>query len=368
MTNGSPWHLRRGALGVLTILAAASAARAEPHLAVRTGLTCGACHINRTGGGGRTAYGAGYGARTLPWKPSAAGGLFDGQVHERVRLGADLRAAYAATFRAGGEPYLGEYRLSEVNLYLGVDLLPERLTLYLDGRFAQGQAGSREAFALYRAAKAGVYVKAGRFFVPYGIRLLDDDAATRRPVGFTFDEADTGIEAGVDTGTWVSSLAVTNGSGGGPETDNKKQYSWVGGYVRPRWRVGLSASRNELPNDAGRTVAGPSAGLRSGPVVLFAEYAWIEDRDATGATVREEAAHVEADWLVLRGLNLRVWAGAVDPERGATRDRRDQCGLAIEWTCLPGLQVRGLVRLRDGPQEVPGSRDDQAAIEIHLYF
>lgn len=361
-------RFRGGALVLLPILAAAPAARAEPHLALRTGLTCGACHVNRTGGGERTAYGAGFGARTLPWKTPTGDGLFDGQVHPRVRLGSDLRAGYLGTFRADGGPYLGEYRVSEVNLYFGVDLLPDRLTLYVDERVAPGQATSREAFALYRASKAGVYAKAGRFFLPYGIRLQDDDAATRRPLGFSFDGGDLGIEAGVDTGTWVSSLAATNGTGGGPETDNKKQYSWVGSYVRPRWRVGLAATRNALPNSASHTVGGPNVGFKAGPVVALAEYAWFEDRDDAGASVRGEAAHVEADWLVVRGLNLRVWGGAFDPDRRAANDRRDQAGIAVDWTALPGLQVRTFVRLRDGPADVPGSGDDQAAVEVHLYF
>src|SRR6185503_9294188 len=156
-----------------------TAARAEPYLAVRAGLSCASCHLNRTGGGGRTAYGAGYGAATLPARWFPAETLFDGAVGERLRLGADGRAGYVGHLPESG-PYLGEFRVFEANLYGAVNLLPERLAFYLDERVAPGSAANREAFALLSSHRAGMYAKAGRFFVPFGLRLLDDDAATRR--------------------------------------------------------------------------------------------------------------------------------------------------------------------------------------------
>ncbi len=351
----------------LTLAAAWGGATAEPYVAVRAGLSCASCHVNATGGGERTAYGAGYGARTLPWRTPGER-AFDGQIHDQVRIGADLRAGYLGTIRAGGAPYLGEYRTDEANLSVDVAVLRDRLHLYADEQVAPGQASSREAFAAWRFATAGAWVKAGRFFVPFGIRLQDDDAATRRPMGFSFDGSDTGIEAGLDSGTWYSALAFTNGTGGGPETDNGKQVSWTGSFVRPRWRAGLSAMENRLPGSAGRKVAGPHAAAKLGPVVLLGEVLWAKDRDGVDPAVRSAAAHVEADWIPIRGLTLRAWAGGFDPDRSMGGDRRDQAGLAADWTALPGLQVRAIVRLRDGPADVPGARDDQAEIQVHVYF
>jgi len=350
------------------LFACSESARAEPYLALRAGLSCSACHANRTGGGGRTAYGSGYGSQQLPWKKTyGADSLWDGAIHARVRIGGDLRGAYLGRLRKDA-PYVGEYRLSEANVYLTADLLPDRLTFYVDERLAPGAATARELFALLRPGPRGVYVKAGRFFLPFGWRLLDDDAATRRPVGFSFDQSDTGIEVGAEEGGWSGILSVSNGTAGAPETDNGKQASFVGAYTRPRWRVGLSAANNDLAGRRRHRAGGVFGGIRRGALVLLAEIDRVESRGAAGPEIEGEARHAELDLLLLEGLNLRVWAGRFDPDRSAPADTLRQSGIALDWTVLPGLQVRGVFRGRNGPAGVAGSRDDEATLEVHLYF
>ena len=349
-------------------LTASGIARAEPLFAARTGLGCASCHLNRTGGGGRTAYGAGYGAQMLPWKKLASGhGLFDGAIGERVRIGLDARGGYLATLRDPG-PYIGEAKLSEADVDLAVDLLRNRLLIYLDEHVAPGGASSREAFALYTIERAGFYVKGGRFFLPFGLRFQDDEAATRRATGFTFESADVGAEVGADDGRWSTALSITNGTSGGAEGDNGKQYSWTGARVFSLGRLGLSLSTNDLPARAHRTVAGAFGTFRAGPVVVLAEADVIHDDDGTNPQRRGGAGHLELDALAHAGLTLRAFAGASDLDRNDGISRSTQWGVGVDWTPLPGLQVRGLYRARDGPSSVPGAKDDQAVVEAHVYF
>ncbi len=359
----------RGLAPALLLAALASGfARAEPLFAARTGLGCGTCHLNRTGGGGRTAYGAGYGAQTLPWKKLAPGhGLFDGSVGDRVRVGFDGRGGYLGTFRDTG-PYIGEAKLSEADLYLGVDLVRDTLSIYIDEHVAPGGAASREMFALYAIDRAGLYVKGGKFFLPFGLRLQDDEAATRRATGFTFDAADIGAEVGVDDGRWSSALSITNGTSGGAEGDNGKQYSWTGARVFSLGRIGLSASTNDLPAGAHRTVAGVFGTFRAGPVVVLSEADVIHDDDGENPERRGGAGHLEIDAMAHAGVTLRAFAGASDLDTGDGVRRLSQWGVGLDWTPLPGLQIRALYRARNGPPSVPGARDDQAWIEAHVYF
>jgi hypothetical protein len=356
-------------LVVLAVLVTASgSARAEPLFAARTGLGCASCHVNRTGGGGRTAYGAGYGAQTLPWnKLAPAHALFDGSVGDRVRVGFDGRGGYLATFRDAG-PYIGEARVQEADVYLGVDLLKDRLSIYIDEHVAPGGASSREAFALYAIDRAGFYVKGGKFFLPFGLRFQDDDAATRRTTGFTFETADIGAEVGMDDGNWSTSFSMTNGTSGGAETDNGKQYCWIGARVFSLGRVGLSASTNVLPNSAHRSVAGAFGTYRAGPIVVLTEADVIHDDDGVTPQRRGGAGHLEVDGLPHAGLTLRAFAGAGDLDVNDGVERSTQWGIGIDWTPLPGLQLRALYRARNGPPSVAGSRDDQAWLEAHVYF
>jgi hypothetical protein len=244
----------------------------------------------------------------------------------------------------------------------------DALSIYIDEHVAPGGAASRETFALYAIDRVGFYVKGGKFFLPFGLRLQDDEAATRRTTGFTFDTADIGAEVGVDDGTWSSALSITNGTSGGPEGDNGKQYSWSGVRVFPLGRIGLSASTNDLPAGAHRTVAGVFGTFRAGPVVVLSEADVIHDNNGTNPERRGGAGHLELDALAHAGLTLRVFAGAANPDRDDGVARMTQWGVGLDWTPLPGLQIRALYRARNGPSSVPGSRDDQAWIEAHVYF
>jgi len=358
----------RRALAALLIVIPSAATRAEPYLAARTGLTCGTCHLNRTGGGGRTAYGAGYGARTLPWRKMVAGhALVDGAIGERIRLGFDGRGAYAATFRDPG-PYIGEAKISEADVYLGVELVTDTLAIYLDESVAPGGASAREAVAVYSAPRAALYAKAGKFFLPFGLRLQDDEAATRRGTGFTLDTSDVGAEVGFDDGRWTSALSITNGTSGGAETDNDKQIVWTGARLWSLGRLGLSASNNDLPARAHRTVAGAFGTFRADPVVVLAEVDVLRDNDGVHPERRGAAGHVELDAAAYDGLDLRAFVGAYDLDRDDGERRLSQWGVAADWTPLPGLQVRATYRNRKGPAAAPGSGDDVGTIEIHVYF
>lgn len=346
----------------------ATAATAEPYLALREGLTCAACHVNRTGGGGRTTYGSGYGRQSLPWRRVRdADKLFDGELAAHVRLGGDLRASYTGNLREAA-PYIGEYRLAAANLYLSVDLVSDRLTLYVDERVAPGGAASREAFALVRAGRLGLYAKGGRLLPPFGLRLQDDDAATRRFTGFNFATSDTGVEVGLQGGEWSGSLSVTNGTSATTEADNGKQVSLTGGYVRGRWRLGVSGAHNDLPGRAERILAGLHGGWTLGPVGILAEYDVIGERVPGLAAVEGLAEHLELDGIPVRGVRLRAWGGRFDPDRDRTGDEREQAGIGADWTVVPGLQIRAYYRHQHGPASEPASRDDQAVAEVHLYF
>ena len=88
-------HTRLGLSALfLGLCMAASAARAEPYLAVQLGLKCGQCHVNPTGGGLRTTFGDIFAQTVLPAQHLDTGTPLDnwtGQVGNYLRVGGDVR-------------------------------------------------------------------------------------------------------------------------------------------------------------------------------------------------------------------------------------------------------------------------------------
>ena len=145
------------------------------------------------------------------------------------------------------------------------------------------------------------------------------------------------------------------------DADNRKQYvasgTWIGSWAR----VGLSAASNDLPGLAHRTLGEGYAGFRAGRLVLLLAYTRTLGSDAEGTRLRGEAGHLEADVEVTRGVTLRAWTGAHDPDRTVDGDAISQWGIAADVTALPGLQVRSFWRDRDGG-------DAEVRLEAHVYF
>src|SRR5437667_402860 len=217
---------------VALVLCAAGAARAEPYLMVREGAKCSACHTNQTGGGKRTAFAhlhahdIEHDLDLLPVPPGVK--PFNGEINSYASIGGDLRVQNITVFqdrpnRLGRVPTNEAFRRSvrsndsrvfEFLAYGQVDLLPDFVTLYADEDFTSG-ATNREAFGMIRGFLPwDTYVKAGRLFPAYGLRVQDDQAFIRARTGYTFQTPDEGGEIGIQPGPFFLASSITNGTAG----------------------------------------------------------------------------------------------------------------------------------------------------------
>jgi hypothetical protein len=381
MTEG---RLRAAAgfpVAVALALAGSGLARAEPYIGLRAGRPCAACHVNVTGGGMRNAHGVMFGLTALPWRgaPTAADDptYFRGRVADNLHVGADLRASHTSTFSVSADD--NAFDVDAANLYADLQLVRGRVHLYLDERVAPGAARSREAFALLEDLPGRLYVKAGRFFPPYGWRLLDDEAFIRTVPGYGFNLPDDGVEVGWTPGRLAGSLAVTNGAGGASEQDDHKQVSMLAAFTHDRFRAGVSGSANRR-GDEDRRFAGILAGARLGPLVFLGEADAGRVEALRGLppppgsvrdTVRQVVTYAEVDWLVHGGLNLKVHHDYLDPDTSQNGDEVDRVGAAVEATPAPYIQLRILFRRTDRPREVRGiffEDDREVVAELHVYL
>ena len=352
-------------LGTLAGLLASGRAGAEPYLAVESGLKCANCHVNPTGGGKRTPFGELYArsqisaqavtlsSDTKPWT---------GDVTKWFAVGADVRGGYDSV-SIPGQTTESEFSLKRATTYLDFIALPNLLSFYFDEKVAPDNTENREAYVLVTPHNGRYVIKAGQMFLPFGLRLQDDDAFVRQASGVNFRTPDDGVELGLELPKWTAQLAVTKGAADNGSDDRT---SLSAAYVQPRWRVG--ASYNVNPDPLGdRDMGAVFAGLKSGPISWLAELDLITDKSPSGAN-RSYATLLEGNWRVHKGHNLKITYEYLDPNRDLGQEGQERYSAVWEYSPVQFVQSRVGVRHYNGPSGVPVTNRDEAFAELHVYF
>ena len=337
---------------------------AEPYLALEGGQKCLNCHTNITGGGKRTPTGTAFAQLTWPARP-APEQYWDGRIIDQLYLGGQLRADATYTSIPNQDSEF-EFDVESARLFFELPLLKNRLTVYLDQQFSPGSE-TREAFALLFFRNRSVYVKAGKFFLPFGWRLEDDSEFIRQVTGINFDNPDEGLEVGFDRGANSIRFSVTNGAGGGAETDSGKQYSFLYSFVRPIWRVGASANFNDAGSDE-KTMFGAFAGLKTGPVMWLGEIDFVSD-DSLDPNGRDQiVGFAEANWQFRRGHNLKLTYGVFEPDDDVDEDEQVRYSIVYEYSPIGFAQIRLGARFRDGIPQNDLQNSDLYFAQLNTYF
>lgn len=369
------------ALAVATLLLACSPALAEPQFALRKSAGCEACHVNQSGGGMRAEYGTSFSQTDVPMRRLP--GALDPNLGKWITLGADVRAVHKSRLRTKTELPAGDgdvvewesqasnsFEMPEGNVYVRVEPIHGHLTLYLDETVSPEGASAREAFVMVHGLPAGLWFKAGRFMLPFGLRIRDDEAFIRQQTGFTYANQDLGLEIGVAPYPFSLAVAVSNGSGGGADPNSPKQVTASAALVGPWLRGGLSFSFNDTSTEQFRFhtwVAGGHLGLRLGRLVLLGEFDWLHGLTDTQPW-DQWAFFSEADFEALKGLWFKLRFEAFDPLVSLDENERDRFVFGLSWFPVQYLELRAEYRLnRDIPQRIDGNVDE-VILEIHGYL
>jgi hypothetical protein len=357
-------------VGFLLLLITAFAplrAHAEPYFAVRMGLKCSACHVNPTGGGMRNAYGEAWSQTVLPARTVdfGADAPWTGEISRYFAIGGNLRADAAYT-RIPNQDSQSAFDLEELRVYLDARVIPDRLSIYVDQRLAPGSSTNAEAYGRIWFDNQRYYIKAGQMFLPYGLRLQDDSAFIRQAPGINFATPDHGIEFGLETAAWSAQVAVSNGTAGGPETDNGKQLSLRVEHVNSRWRAGASFNTNHT--DVGdRQMQNVFGGIRTGPIAWLAEVDYIDDKSLVPGR-KQWAGLIEADWNLAKGHNLKLTAENFDPSTDISEDQQVRYSLVWEYVPMQFAQLRAGFRYYDGIPQNDLQNRQQYFLQLNGYF
>lgn len=353
----------------LACLIAWSATNAEPYLAVMEGYHCGTCHTSSSGGGMRNVFGNVYSRMLLPAKTlgvsDANSFQWNGEIFKYFKAGANIRASERRT-EIPGQPDQSGWDLRRASLYGAFEPATDKLLIYVDEEFGQGDHFNRETWARWNF-KGPFYARAGRFFLPFGLRIEDDTAFIRQIPGINFTTPDKGVEVGYDKGPWSAQLAVSNGTAGGPELDDGKQVSLSAVYVQSKWRLGGSLNFNN--SDAGdRELYGVFAGYRTGPVAWLAEVDYVVDMGFPEGKRNRIATLIEGNWRIRKGFNLKVTFEYLDPDDTLEEDEQNRSSAVLEVFPVQFTQLRVGIRYYDGiPQSAVQNRTE-SFLQVHAYF
>jgi hypothetical protein len=356
-------------VGTVAVVAVATLlvtpARAEPYLAVESGLKCVNCHVNPSGGGKRNQFGTLYARNQISSKAVTLDSErkpWTGDVTKWFATGADLRGGYESV----DTPGLGEqsdWDVERATVYAEFRAVPNLLSFYFDQKVAPDNDENREAYVLLTPRQGKYVVKAGRMFLPFGLRLQDDTAFVRETSGINFLTPEEGLELGLELPKWSVQAALTDPEGGKSSNDHA---SLSAAYVRPRWRVG--ASYNTIDDPLGdRNMQALFGGLRTGPISWLAEIDFITD-ESTAGDLDSYATLLEGNWRVRKGHNLKVSYEYLEPDRDRGEDQQERYSVLWEYSPVQFVQTRVGFRSYNGIPNFPSSNREQVFAELHVYF
>ncbi|MFC3123323.1 hypothetical protein [Agaribacter flavus] len=350
---------------LVSLLSLSNSAVAEPYLAIKTKAKCSACHVNPIGGGMRTKFGTLYGHTQLPKEISDIVGADIGEITDYLKIGGNFRYNAQAS-RNEADESSSTFRVESAQVYVAIQPKNSKFSLYLDQQIAPGAAVNREAFLKYNYA-SNHYIKAGKMYVPYGLRLEDDTSFVRQVTGFNFDSSDNGVELGLEYDDTTLNFFVTNGTSAVSNNDDKFLFGAKAEHLFGNARVGGTVVVNDSDANEQRfyNVYG---GLTWGNWVFLGEANLIETEGITSSSIEELVGLIEANYQLQKGLNVKLTGEYYDPDRGIDENQETRYSLVVEYTPLSMLQVRLGVRSSEGIPQQPSRTNELLFLQSHVYF
>ena len=329
-------------------------ASAIPLYSSREGATCISCHVDPNGGGIRNEFGFNYGKNrhSLEEEEKWARYTVNPQLNEWIRLGLDARFMYYASHVEGGRD-LAPSTFFPMQGNLRVAISPhDQLTIVGSQGIAVDVPGfpapyvAREIYGLIQGLPQNLYIQAGRFRLPFGLRQ-DDHTSFLRGVSFLLYDSqseDAGIEIGSIGPNWFGQFSFTNG--GPPFAENAETIAGKVGRTSKTFQVGVSGyHRYSAPFGVTVNRWSVYGSATRGPLTLIGEYG---GGTTTGVPIsyNTEAYFAEIDYRVSRGINLRAKYDWLEPNE-ASGDDLSRIVAEVDWAPMPFTELKLSYRTYD---------------------
>jgi hypothetical protein len=392
----------------LVALLAPRGAQTVPLYAARNGLACGTCHFDPNGGGPRNEFGFTFAKNRHSQEPEPEGAWKDLNLTNRVGeampvyFGVNQRfMTYTNTTNGDSLDRLGFFNM-ESAIHIAFQPHPRLTLVYTDDWISRSvtdvAARQREAYGMLGGLPVEGYLRAGKFRIPFGLRMDDHTVATRAGFEATaggrflpYDPRlpDMGLEVGAERAGFFGRASYSNGRanvvGQNPFAEAKTLKL---GYRTPRFETAASLyddyakerPATALPANERQTRWGLYGLTHWREFALLGEVAAGTDELRSPGQMPQDKTNLLAWWTELdyapsRALNVRmrydyqVLDRSTDP---FTRDNNTSTRFALEseWVPVPFAELRFTLRHVDYllDQGLGVDNENQAYLQFHFSY
>jgi hypothetical protein len=281
---------------------------------------------------------------------------FDPKLNDAVTIGGNFRTEQFMTQKEGATAADNQHSVSEANIYVNVELVKNFLSFYMDQTMAPTTSANREMWMMVRNLPMNSYVKVGRTLLPYGLRIMDDQAFIRSGTGYGYGRHDLAGEIGLEPGpvSFIANLTNTH-------------FSTVGSVVYRNFRVG--GSYGQVTEGTKFDTYGPFVGASFGRFTAMAEIDFIEEASAD-TTIKRTAQLYEVHFLPMQGVNLKTTYEYFDRNTKVAnrRDGQTRWTIGVEAFPVQFLQVGLYYRLNQFIPQNDGANQDVLIGRAHVFF
>jgi hypothetical protein len=385
MSARRSWSTRAVLLVVLALVASTGPgvprpAAALPLYSTRQGLPCVACHFDPQGGGARRELGFLYEKNRHDLAPEErwADIQISNKIGDALYFGTNLRQQYTYIDPVGSsDNSVSTFFPMQGALYAVFAPLPQ-----LTAQYNRDLRQSRDAWVMVHDLPAGLWLKAGQFRVPFGLRMDDHTGAMRAGFrdalagsfgtsGFLpYDprEVEGGIEAGVAPLSSLNatfSMALTNG--GAAFAQDAQALTAKVALTEGQYIGGLSGYHNYRSTTGGRDWRASYYGgwTPMPPLTFLAEFGLGETESGAGVIRRTRGFFVETDYRLDRTVLFRGKYDYIDLDYRIDGLAQERFTLESDLTFLPFVDMKLSYR-RVVPEDA--ADENQGLIQWHFYY
>ena len=357
-----------------------AAASALPLYSTRQSLPCKACHFDPQGGGARREFGFLYERNRHDLTPEerwADIGLSN-KVGDALFFGTNLRQQYTYARQLG----TGETGVSTFFPMQGAFYAVFAPFSQVTAQYNRDLRASRDAWVMVHDLPGGLWVKAGQFRVPFGLRTDDHTGGMR--AGFrdaltgSFGTSGflpydpRGVEGGIEVG--ATPFSFTNATISASLTNGGEAFAQEAQAVTAKvalnqgmYMGGFSGYHNYRSNSGARDWrASYYGGLAPLPeLTLLGEVGLGESEDGGGAIRRTRGIFAEADYRLNRAVLLRAKYDYIDLDYRTAGLAQERFTVETDLTFVPFVDMKVSYR-RVVPED--DADENQGLIQWHFYY